>query len=295
MNNLFQDLRYKVFQSGNPLYFYIGLNTIIFVVLALIGLPSFLAGNGGVVYDVYVREYAGFPALLSKLPYRFYTVFTYPFFHDGLLHLFFNMLVLYWMGQIFLDFLKPRQFHFVYLSGGVAGALVYLGAYNLFPVFAQVTASGAATIIGSSASVMAIVVAAATLVPDYSIRLLLFGDVKLKYLALVYVVLDLIGIASVNAGGSFAHLGGALLGFAYIKALQNGSDWSNLFKKKRHKLRVVKNDRKDGRRGKAGSGNTGAVNQEQIDAILDKISQSGYDKLSREEKETLFKASKHQE
>ncbi|MEJ2882825.1 rhomboid family intramembrane serine protease [Pedobacter sp. GR22-6] len=289
-NNTFKDLKHKVFQSGDPSYLYIGINTIIFVVFALINVPFFLSGNGGSAYDGLIREYMGFPASLQQLPYRFYTILTYQFFHEGFFHLLFNMLWLFWMGRIFLDFLKPRQFHFVYLCGGFAGALLYLLAYNVFPVFAAVTASGTATVIGSSAAVMAIVVATATLVPDYSLRLLLLGDVKLKYLAIAYVVLDLIGTASPAAGGSFAHLGGAILGFAYIKMLRGGTDWSNIFKKK-PKLRVVKNNTSG--KTTAPRKNVDRVDQQEIDAILDKISKTGYDKLSREEKETLFKASKH--
>lgn len=283
--NLFEDLKYKVFQSGNPSFFYIGINVLLFLVLALLGIPFFLSGTGSVDFSTLVREYAGFPAAIDKLPTRFYTVITYQFFHEGLLHLLFNMLWLFWMGKIFLDFLKPRQFHFVYLAGGIAGALVYALAYNIFPVFAGSLSQ--ATIIGSSASVMAVIVATATLVPDYAIRLLFLGDVKLKYLAMGYIALDLIGISSTNAGGSFSHLGGALMGFAYIKLLQNGKDWSNLFKRK-PKLKVVRNEE-----ARSSRNQTSSVNQQEIDAILDKISKSGYDKLSREEKETLFKASKH--
>ncbi|WP_316816371.1 rhomboid family intramembrane serine protease [Pedobacter nyackensis] len=284
-NNLLKDLKYKVFQSGNPVFLYIGINVIIFVVLSLLNIPFFLSGKGGIGYDMLVREYVGFPASLSKLPLRFYTIITYQFFHDGIWHILFNMLWLFWLGNIFLDFLKPRQFHFVYLAGGIAGALFYFLAYNIFPVFADVKSD--ATVIGSSAAVMAIIVATATLLPDYSMRLMFFGDVKLKYLALAYIVLDLIGIASKDAGGSFAHIGGAVMGFTYIKLLKSGTDWSSLFKRK-PKLRVVKNnsgkqtDRKQ----------TDSVNQEEIDRILDKISKTGYDKLNRQEKETLFKASK---
>ncbi|WEK19773.1 MAG: rhomboid family intramembrane serine protease [Candidatus Pedobacter colombiensis] len=285
-NNLLKDLKYKVFQSGNPVFFYIGINVLIFVVFALLNIPFFLSGKGGIAYDSLIREYFGFPASLDKLPYRFYTIITYQFFHAGLLHVLFNMLWLFWLGNIFLDFLKPRQFHFVYLTGGVCGALFYALAYNIFPVFAM--ALPGATVIGASASVMAIIVATATLLPDYSMRLLFFGDVKLKYLAIAYIVLDLIGIASSDAGGSFAHIGGAVLGFAYIKLLRNGTDWSNLFKRK-PKLRVVKNDsgKKDTQK------QTDNVNQEEIDRILDKISKTGYDKLNKQEKETLFKASKN--
>jgi len=285
-NNLLKDLKYKVFQSGNPVFLYIGINVLIFVAFALINIPFFLSGKSGIIYDELIREYFGFPASLSKLPVRFYTIITYQFFHDGIWHILFNMLWLYWLGNIFLDFLKPRQFHFVFLAGGVVGALFYSLAYNIFPVFA--TQLPVATVIGSSAAVMAVIVATATLLPDYSMRLMFLGDVKLKYLALAYIVLDLIGIASTNAGGSFAHIGGAVLGFAYIKLLKSGTDWSSLFKRK-PKLRVVKNDGGKQTTRKQ----TENVNQEEIDRILDKISKTGYDKLNKQEKETLFKASKN--
>lgn len=285
-NHLFKDLKYKVFQSGNPVFLYIGINVLIFVAFALLNIPFFLSGKSAIVYDDVIREYFGFPALLSKLPVRFYTLITYQFFHDGLWHVLFNMLWLYWLGNIFLDFLKPRQFHFVYLVGGIAGALFFLLAYNIFPVFAAKLPE--ATVIGSSAAVMAVIVATATLLPDYSMRLMFLGDVKLKYLALAYIVLDLIGIASSNAGGAFAHIGGAVLGFSYIKLLKGGTDWSSIFKRK-PKLRVVKNDT-----GKqASKKQTENINQEEIDRILDKISKTGYDNLNKQEKETLFKASKN--
>lgn len=285
-SNLYEDLKFKVFRSGNPVFFYIGINAIVFIVTALIGVGLYLSGNGaGGVSDL-VREYLGFPASLAKLPYRFYTIITYQFLHDGFFHFFFNMIWLYWMGNIFNDFTKTRQFHFVYLGSGILGAVFFIAAYHTFPVFAPAIES--ANVIGSSAAVMGIVVATATLVPDFSIRMLFLGDVKLKYLAAAYILLSVIGIASTNAGGNIAHIGGALFGFLYIKTLKNGADWSDIFKKKT-KLKVVKNETFKRPPSKAPS----IVNQQEIDAILDKISKSGYDKLSREEKETLFKASNH--
>ncbi len=285
---LFEELKFKVLQSGNPIFLYIGINTLIFVLTAIISVAIFLSGNGNAGVQAFISEYFSFPVSLEKLPYRFYTFITYQFFHSGVLHLLFNMLWLYWLGKIFLDFLKPRQFHFIYLAGGVAGALLFLLAFHIFPAFKDNIAN--ASVIGSSGAVMAIIVATATLVPDYTIRMLFLGDVKLKYLALAYVVLDIIGVGSANAGGSFAHLGGGVLGFAYIKALGKGYDWSTIFnrKPKATKLKVSKNEQY-----KRNSTKTDHVAQAEIDAILDKISKSGYDKLSREEKETLFKASKH--
>jgi membrane associated rhomboid family serine protease len=285
-NGLFEDLKFKIFRSGNPVFLYIGLNAIIFVVTALIGVLLFLSGNGTGGMTSLVSQYFTFPADVGRLPYRFYTIITYMFFHDGFFHVLFNMLWLYWMGDIFMNFLKSRQFHFVYLAGGVLGAILFTAAFYIFPVFHDLIPT--ATLIGSSAAVMAIVVATATLVPDYEIRMLFLGNVKLKYLSMAYIVLSLIGIASTNPGGSFAHLGGALFGFLYIKGLRAGQDWSTLFKK-RSKLKVVKNQTYKSSGTKSSSG----IAQSEIDAILDKISKTGYDKLSKDEKETLFKASKH--
>lgn len=282
-NSLLRELKDKVFRSGDPSFLYIGVNVAIFIVVALINIPFFLSGNGGLAYEGFIRNYFGFPASIIAQPYKFYTVITYQFFHDGFFHLLFNMLWLYWMGKIFLDFLKPRQFHFVFLAGGITGGILFALAFNIFPVFRTLTG---ATVIGSSAAVMAIVVATATLLPNYAIRLLLFGDIKLKWLAIAYVLLDLVGTTSANAGGSFAHIGGAIFGFSYIKMLQSGNDWSKIFKKK-PKLRVVKPQNPRAPQQKAS-----AIDQREIDAILDKISTSGYDKLTKQEKETLFKASK---
>lgn len=285
-NNLLADIKYKVFQSGNPVFFYIGINTIVFVAVALFGVTYFLAGNTSMPFLDYVREYFAFPAALPRFPVRFYTLLTYQFFHENIFHVLFNMLWLFWIGNIFSEFLKPRQFHFVYLAGGVMGAVFFALAYNVFPAFAGNVY--AATIIGSSASVMAIAVATTTLLPDYTLSLMLIGSVKLRYIILFYIVIDLVSIATSNAGGSFAHLGGAFFGFIYIKLLQNGSDWSGFFSRK-PKLKVVRNDspKKENARNKASK-----VHQSEVDTILDKISKSGYDKLSKEEKETLFKASK---
>lgn len=288
-NNLIADLKYKVFGSGNPVFFYIGINTIVFVAVALFGVTYFLAGNTAIPFLDYAREYFAFPAALPKIAIRIHTLITYQFLHEGILHVLFNMLWLFWLGRIFSDFVKPRQFHFVYLTGGVMGAVFFALAYNIFPVFAgQIYA---ATIIGSSASVMAIAVATTTLLPDYTMSLMLIGNIKLRYIILIYIVIDLIGIASTNAGGSFAHLGGAFMGFIYIKLLQSGTDMSAVFNvfKKKPKLKVVRNDapRKETAKDK-----NARVNQKDVDRILDKISKSGYDKLSKEEKETLFKASK---
>lgn len=267
----------KVFKSGNPAMLYIGLNVVIALVVGIIVL--FVDSN---FIGTVIRPYLGFPSEISQWPSRFYTIITYAFLHQDLFHLLFNMLWLYWMGNLFLDFLKPRQFQVVYWGGAIIGAFAFALIYNLSP---QLSATSA-TVIGASAAVMAIFSAIATLIPNYSIRLMLFGDVRLKYLLLVYIVIDLIGVSkgSGNIGGNFAHLGGAAFGFAYIKLLQNGTDLGSFFERK-PKMKVVRND--------APKKKTEVANQAEIDAILDKISKTGYENLSAKEKQTLFDASKN--
>lgn len=283
MNNTVRDLKFKIFQSGNPLFLYIGLNVIIFLVTSIIAVILFLGKTDFSMSD-WVRNYFGVPARIESLPTRFYTIITYMFFHEGFLHLLFNMLGLFWFGNIFMNFLKSRQFHFVYLTGGLVGALIYIAGLNLIPVFNGGLIGQ--TVIGSSAAVMAIIVATATLVPNYSIVLLLFGEVKIKWVAIAYFLISFLGLSSANAGGNLAHIGGALLGFIFIKSLQKGNDWSGIFERK-PKLKVVRNEQPTPKKPVFNS-----VSQQEIDAILDKISSSGYDKLSATEKEKLFKASK---
>lgn len=280
-NSVLEDIKFKVLKSGNPVFLYMGINIAIFVAFSLISVVLFFAGYQGLV-EGFVTDYLAFPSNPNLWLSHFYTPLTYQFFHADIFHILFNMLWLYWMGQLFLSFVKPHQFHFVYLGGGILGALFYALMYNVMPAFQSVVSSS--TVTGSSAAVMAVFVAVATLVPDYSIRLLLIGNVKLKYLVIVYIIVDIIAMKSYNAGGSIAHLGGAIFGFMYIKILQSGTDLSTIFKKK-PKLRVVKNE--------APKKTSTSIDQKEIDAILDKISKTGYDKLTRDEKQTLFNASKN--
>lgn len=281
--SVFSDLYFKIFQSGNRLFLFIGINVLVFLVVGIIKVLEFLLGGKTPIAEL-IQENIAMPAYLPNLAYKLWTPITYMFGHAGLFHILFNMLWLYWMGQIFIDFLNKRQFTFTYLAGGLFGALLFLIAYNVFPVFRDSLSE--TTVIGASASVMAIVVATATLLPDYSISLFIFGSVRLKYLALVFILIDFISISNSNAGGHIAHLGGALLGFMYIKQLQNGNDWSKIFMRKQ-KLKVVQKRRPTVTKNKL-------PDQELIDTILDKISRSGYDSLTKDEKEQLFNASKQE-
>jgi len=276
--SFFSELYYKAFQSGNRLHLLIAINTIIFLALGILSLVDFFAKTG--IASLLVTQLS-LPANLGDLLYRPWSLVTYMFTQLAFFHFLFNMLWLYWIGIIFLDFLNNRQFIFTYLLGGLAGGALFLALYNLIPSIA----SGPAVLIGSSGAVYAIVVATATLAPNYTIRLLFFGNVRLKYLVAAFIVLNILGLNGANLGGNLAHLGGALMGFIYIKQLRNGNDWSKLFKPRKTKLRIVKNHT-------ATTNKTSFTNQEYIDSILDKISQSGYNSLSKAEKEALFNAGK---
>ena len=169
-----------------------------------------------------VSAWLAIPSNPSQLLLRPWSLFTYMFFHWEFLHLLFNMLWLYWMGAIILEYLGAKKLFGLYIMGGLFGALAYVVAFNTFPIFAQSVNFSFA--LGASASVLAITVAAATLLPDYPISLILIGNVALKWIAAISVLLDVINISGENAGGHIAHLGGALFGFIYIKSLQRGTN-----------------------------------------------------------------------
>lgn len=281
--SLFGELWGKVFRGGNPLFLFIGINCLVFIVLNLAGLLVSLRILPAAL-PLWLTSQFQLPAYFPALLWKPWTLLSYMFAQASFFHLLFNMLWLYWMGRIFLDFMSKKQFVFVYLAGGIAGAVIYLLSYALIPVFSE--QNTAHVLIGSSASVSAVIFATATLLPDYSIRMLFLGNVKLKYLALAFLVLDLLGVGGGNAGGSLAHIGGAVLGYVYIRQLRSGRDWRLLFKRrKRGKLKVVKDFHQE-----ATTQHT-VPNQAQIDKILEKISKSGYDSLTKREKEALFKAS----
>ncbi len=235
------------------------------------------------------------PAWPGTLLTQPWSVITYQFMHHNLFHILFNMLWLYWMGRIFVEFLSSRRLLGVYITGGIAGAALYILFYNVFPLFSGVVEQSFA--IGASASVLAITIAVATLVPDYTIFLVFFGAVKVKYIALVTILIDLISISGSNAGGHIAHLGGAAFGFLFIRQLRNGrdlvawvgsvGDWlTGRFRpqpKAGAKMKVTWRKEKQPRGSEP--------DQETVDRILDKIGKSGYASLTSEEKEILFRVS----
>ncbi len=285
--NTWQNIQYKMLRSGSRVNLLIGINALIFLLVNVAGVIDRLVFQSSFI-DYYSDELLLLPAFLPRLAGHFWTPFTYMFMHAGVFHILFNMLWLYWIGQIFEEYLGNKRTIGLYLLGGLTGAIFFIAAYNIFPFFASVLAGS--TVVGASASVMAIIVATATLLPDYSISLILIGPVKLKWIALFYVVIDFLSIAGPNAGGEFAHLGGALFGFIYIKQLQRGHDWigaiAGIFKK-RSKMKVVSRNSDRNASGKP--------RQDEIDRILDKITESGYESLNKQERETLSRASKDNE
>jgi membrane associated rhomboid family serine protease len=238
------------------------------------------------------------PALLSEFLNRPWTIITYAFMHGGFLHILFNMLTLYWFGRLFVEYLGSDKLVAVYVLGALFGALFYLLAYNTIPFF--MPKAHLAQMVGASAAVNAIVVGAAVLLPNYTFFMPFIGPVKIKYIAAIAVALSLIGADKDNAGGNIAHLGGALIGFIYIKQLQAGFNWGlwitvtidwfkDLFKSK-PKVKVTY--RGEEKTSKKPSTPASKASQVEIDAILDKISDRGYESLTKEEKEKLFNASK---
>lgn len=242
------------------------------------------------------------PARFSEFITRPWTILTYMFMHDltGILHILFNMLVLYWFGRLFVEYLGSDKLIALYLLGGIAGAVAYLAAYNTIPFYVARTEQFPIWMVGASASINAIVVATATLLPNYTFFLLFFGPVRIKYIAAITVFLSFLGTVGSNAGGNIAHLGGALIGFVYMKQLQSGINWGgwitltidwfkDLFKPKSH---VKVSYRKEASSGPIKAQPGGKPSQDELDAILDKISAGGYESLTKEEKEKLFNASK---
>ncbi len=277
------------------------INVVVFVVFAILMVFStFLKGDN---FFTIIHNQFQIPASFTEFLTRPWTIITYAFMHDlnGIMHIVFNMLVLYWFGRLFVEYLGSDKLIAVYVLGAISGAIAFLLAYNTIPVFVEQVATNGGGMVGASAAVDAVVVAAATLLPNYTFHLLLLGPVRIKYIAMVTVFLSFLGTVGSNAGGNFAHLGGALIGFIYIKQLQAGVNWGawvtatldwirSLFESQ-PKVKVSYR-KADEPQAKATSTSKVKASQEEIDAILDKISDHGYDSLSKTEKEKLFNASK---
>jgi len=256
-----------------------------------------ILGKGAFFQENYLT-YLMLQSNLEKLLVRPWTIITYMFLHFDFLHILFNMLWLFWFGRIFLKYLTPKQLTTTYLLGGISGAFLFVLSYNIFPGLVHDAASAQA--LGASASVTAIVIAISFYAPNYTVYLPFIGPVKIKWIALVFILLDVLSVASSNAGGHIAHLGGAIYGYLFSLQMKRGKDmgkfFSNmidslvtLFKRKPHMKVSYRSDAKN--MDDMEYNQSKAEKQKEIDRILDKIAHSGYDSLTKKEKETLFNMS----
>ena len=287
--------------QGSMLMRLIFINIGVFLLLHVVAIGAMLLNAG-----CDIVQWVELPSDLSMLIRRPWTLVTYMFAHYGLLHILFNMLWFYWLGRIFMEFFSPKQLTGLYLLGGWGGSLLYLLAYNLLPFFA----GNHSFLIGASASVIAVVVATAVYAPDYKIGLLFLGEVPIKWIAIVTVAIDLLGLEGGNIGGNVAHIGGAVVGAWYALRIKAGHDITRPLNALIDSIvglfngRSFKSVKWPGRSKPATAPQQtaspshhpqGSVSEEELDIILGKIKVSGYDALSDEEKDKLFKASRRRE
>lgn len=295
MAGIFQDIKYA-YHTGNIVTRFIFANVAVFLALTLIRIFGFFYKAD--FLNVVMKWISGTSDWQGML-YKPWTIITYMFVHENLWHILFNMILLYFAGRIFADLLNAKRFTAVYFMGGIVGFLFYFIAYNLFPVFQ----GGSSIIYGASASVIAILVAIATYTPNLELRLILIGNVKLMYIAIFFVAMDILFLDGGNTGGRLAHLGGATFGYLYSTALKRGNDWSKYFFavtdffrdliSPKPKMKVAsRRTQTTSKTSSAKPTQKDSAHEAKIDAILDKISRSGYESLSKEEKAYLFNASK---
>lgn len=276
---------------------FIYINCGIFVVTALVAIVGMLFNVGNYSW----MEWLELPAWLPQFIKQPWSLVTYMFLHAGLFHLLFNMLWLYSFGQLFLMFFSARHFRGLYFLGGFCGGLLYMLAYNVFPYFSSYLYGS--YLLGASASVIAIVIATAIREPEFRVSLLFFGQVRLKYLALIMIITDLLFVTSNNAGGHIAHLGGALAGWWFAAGLRKGTDvtkWINQaidwllggWKVKRAPKKPKMKVHYGGRANDYEYNARKKEQDEEVDRILDKLKKSGYESLTTKEKKRLFDASK---
>ena len=288
------------FRKGTTLHKLIYLNLGLFLAVQIVRIVLVLSNSNDLFSDF--LNYLAVPANLEVLARRPWTLITYMFLHEGFIHILFNLLWLYWFGTVFIQELGLKKLLSTYLLGGLAGGILYVIFYNVFPVFDGVREGSIA--LGASASVMAVVVATATYQPDRKMHLVLIGPIKIVYIALAMFILTSMVDFSVNTGGKIAHIGGALSGFLFAYYYRRGKDLTKgfdrtmdsiatWFKPGKEKLKVTykrSNEQKRPRDDKEYNQQKKSE-QKEIDQILDKISKAGYDSLTSREKEMLFKMS----
>ncbi len=306
VNSLKEDFKRAWSKPNNGLMQLIIINAVVFVFLALLLVITKIIGADS-FFELVYKQFT-LPGRIEIFLTRPWTIITYAFSHslNNFFHILMNMLVLYWFGRVFVEFFGSQKLINLYILGSIFGGLTYLLAYNLIPFYAE-RVDMFSGMVGASAAVYAITVAVAVYVPDYKFYMLFLGPVKIKYLVGIYIFLSIIGSVGSNAGGNLAHLGGALMGYLYIVRWRKGHEmgvWifrvmefvksffiSRSTIKVTHK-RTGKTQTNKKKSSSTSSGRSSDVSQAEIDTILDKISEKGYDSLSKDEKEKLFNASK---
>ena len=287
----FREKLFFRFQQFNVAEKLIAFNVIFFVIPLLVNTFLFLFKIPIDSYTVWFELSSSF----SELIFKPWTLISYSFLHSGFFHLFFNMYIFLFTSRLFLNLFKSNSLLNVYFLGVIFGGLLFLFSYNFFPAFE----SSKPYMIGSSAGVMSLLIFMSTYSPNLEVRLIIF-NVKLLYIGIAFMMLDVIQIPYGNAGGHIAHLGGALLGFFYANKLKNGVDIGlpferiifklfNLFQFNKTKMNVAYKN-KSNKKFSGRNDNNSKTHQKKIDEILDKISSSGYESLSKKEKDFLFKA-----
>ena len=293
--SLIEQLKYQ-FKSGGTYLKIIYINIGVFLFLLILNVFAALMKFGNFIDLTSYLELSSSPYTFLRKPW---TLLTYMFVHLSIGHIFWNMILYFFAGRIFEDILGKKAALKTYLIGGSVAGLLHIITYNIFPLYRDLPES---PVIGASGAVMAIFVGLATYTPNYEAYFFGVLKIKLKYLAIGFVILDILGVA--NTGdrvAHFAHIGGAVWGFLYASNIKNGKDISNwitapiiafigIFKKK--KIKIVYKSTKKKQQPKTTSSDT-KIRQEKVDAILDKIKASGYDSLTKDEKDYLFNASKN--
>tara|TARA_B110000263_G_C15259437_1_gene488096 strand:+ start:357 stop:1223 length:867 start_codon:yes stop_codon:yes gene_type:complete len=285
-NFIIEDFKNAWNKKNNGLIKIILINVIIFIGISIIKVFFQIGG----LENLYIKfsNSLMLPADLKQFIFQPWSIITYFFLHTNFSHILWNMLFLYWFGKIIQDNIGNNAMISLYVLGGIIGGLLYMAIYNVIPYYGnQVNQS---LMLGASAGVFSVVVGSATLIPNYTFHLLFIGPIRIKYIALFYVALSFFDITGNNAGGEIAHLGGAFMGYLYIRQLQSGNNMGdpimkiiNFFNKNNFTKTKTKKNKQN---------NNEEISQDDIDKILDKISDSGYSSLSKTEKEKLFNASK---
>ena len=284
MNDIIDKIKYR-FKSANIAEQLIYINVAIFLFTYLFkAFASLMLWNQNLLFDWFAL-----PVVFQDFLTTPWSLISYAFLHAGFLHILFNMIVLFYFGNLFLNFFSQKQFLNYYFLGIIVGGTVFIISYNSFPALRGETPP----LVGASAGITAILVGLATKVPNYAMQFRFIGAIKLWYIAVGFILLDIIQIPISNTGGHLAHLGGALIGFLltyyqFGESKTSSNAISNLFKSKKQKpLKTVYKKSKT-----SSTTNNDISKQRKIDTILDKISKSGYETLTKEEKEFLFSVGK---